>query len=686
MSFKKTSLVILLIVAFTLMLGVVVASAEGEQGDQPTTYTVKVEKPINGTATPSKDTATEGEQITITANPDAGYEFEKITVTPAATINGNSFTMPAANVTVTVTFKEKPSHKITKGATTNGNITVKETAKEDETVTVKVEPDDGYVLDTLTYTPVGGSATDISSSKSFTMPDKDVEINATFAAAKKITVKCVGNGTASASPNPAKQGDTIKITAKGNPETLYRVKSIKYGETDITNAKEFEMPAEDVTVTVEFEQYAYPITVNYVNAKTATASPNPAEPGQPVTVTAAPYSDQYEIVSITYTPKGGTTVTLTKTSDSGSFPMPDKDVTVNVTYKAKDGEKFDITVKKSTNGSATASARNSAPDKTITITPKPDEGYEVDKVTVTKDLDKSAVSVKKNNTTGSYSFTMPDGDATVEVTFKLAALKVNVAKVEHGKVTVDPKEAKLGDTVKITATPDKNYEVDLVVVADADGKSIKVKKANDGTYSFEMPATDVTVAVTFKEIACPSAPYKDLNTSLWYHEGVDYAIANGLMKGVSKDQFDPYGKLNRAMLVTILYRLEGEPRVTTANPFSDVEAGSWYDKAVTWADSKGIVNGYGNGKFGPTDNITREQMAAMMMRYASYKKIDTSKRDNLRSFVDAGSVSSWARENMQWAVAAGLIEGSNRKLMPLDATNRAEAATILMRFCEDIMK
>ena len=281
---------------------------------------------------------------------------------------------------------------------------------------------------------------------------------------------------------------------------------------------------------------------------------------------------------------------------------------------------------------------------------------------------------------------MPDGDATVEVTFKLAALKVNVAKVEHGKVTVDPKEAKLGDTVKITATPDKIYEVDLVVVADADGKSIKVKKANDGTYSFEMPATDVTVAVTFKEIACPSAPYKDLNTSLWYHEGVDYAIANGLMKGVSKDQFDPYGKLNRAMLVTILYRLEGEPRVTTANPFSDVEASSWYDKAVTWADSKGIVNGYGNGKFGPTDNITREQMAAMMMRYASYKKIDTSKRDNLRSFVDAGSVSSWARENMQWAVAAGLIEGSNRKLLPLDATNRAEAATILMRFGEDIMK
>ena len=219
---------------------------------------------------------------------------------------------------------------------------------------------------------------------------------------------------------------------------------------------------------------------------------------------------------------------------------------------------------------------------------------------------------------------MPDGDATVEVTFKLATLKVNVVKVEHGKVTVDPKEAKLGDTVKITATPDKGYEVDLVVVADADGKSVKVKKANDGTYSFEMPGSDVTVAVTFKEIACPSAPYKDLNTSLWYHEGVDYAIANGLMKGVAKDQFDPYGKLNRAMLVTILYRLEGEPRVSGANPFSDVEAGSWYDKAVTWADSKGIVNGYGNGKFGPDDPVTREQLAAILFRYAKYKGYDVS--------------------------------------------------------------
>ena len=686
MGFKKMSLVVLLIVAFTLMLGVAVASAEGEgTTSQQESYSITVNfDSTQGTASASPATATAGQNVTITVTPKTGYELDSITSTDVdVSVTNPSFSMPEKAVTVNVTFKQL--HSITVNSDANGTAEAdKDQAAKGDKVTITATPKSGYTVDEITVngTPIQGNT--------FTMPDKDVTVNASFVPAYKISFDIKGNGTASASPNPAKENASVTITTKPSPATLYRVKSVTSADAEVTGSENTytiaKMPAKDVTVTVEFEQFAYPITVNAVNAKTATASPNPAKKDEIVKITSEPASSQYELDKITYTYKGETATDITQAKQ---FTMSkEKDVTVNVTYKAKADAVFKVTVASGLkNGKAEAHPNKDVkPGRTITITPKPDEGYEVDKVTVTKDLDKSAVSVTKNDTTGNYSFKMPDGDATVEVTFKLATLKVNVVKVEHGKVTVDPKEAKLGDTVKITATPDKGYEVDLVVVADADGKSVKVKKANDGTYSFEMPGSDVTVAVTFKEIACPSAPYKDLDTSLWYHEGVDYAIANGLMKGVAKDQFDPYGKLNRAMLVTILYRLEGEPRVSGANPFSDVEAGSWYDKAVTWADSKGIVNGYGNGKFGPMDNITREQMAAMMMRYASYKKIDTSKRDQLRSFVDAGNVSAWALPNMQWAVAVGLIEGSNRRLLPLDATNRAEAATILMRFCEEIMK
>ncbi len=413
------------------------------------------------------------------------------------------------------------------------------------------------------------------------------------------------------------------------------------------------------------------------NGKVELSKTSAAE-GESIELTVTPSDSRYVVDKVTYTPKGGTAVTL---SAPYTFTMPAADVTVNVTFKAADGAKFKVSVADSENGTATVNPTSATPGKTVTITPKPDDGYEVDSVKV-KDNNGKTVSVKEKDD-GTYTFVLPEGDVSVEITYKATSHGIIFEEPKHGKVTVAPKEATIGEKVTITATPDEGYEVDTVTVKDADGKSVKVSINSDGTYSFKMPANGAKVFVTFKETNCPSKAFDDLNTNLWYHEGIDYAIANGLMKGVSAYKFDPYGELNRAMLVTILYRLEGEPRVSGDNPYSDVESGSWYDKAVNWADSKGIVKGYGNGEFGPTDDITREQMAAMMMRYADFKGFDTSKRTKLTSFSDADSVSSWALQNVQWAVAEGLIKGSGGKLAPLDPTNRAEAATILMRFIEN---
>lgn len=271
---------------------------------------------------------------------------------------------------------------------------------------------------------------------------------------------------------------------------------------------------------------------------------------------------------------------------------------------------------------------------------------------------------------------------------------VKTESAKNGSFTVSDKYASAGKTVTVTPKANDGYVVDQVVVTDRNGKTVDVKANSDGTYSFVMPtraAQPVTVKVTFKEEeqvhVCPSEKYTDVDQDKWYHEGVDYAIKNGLMEGVGSNLFAPDATTTRAMVVTILYRLDGEPAVMKDIPFADVPAGQWYSNAINWAAANGIVDGYGNGKFGPDDTITREQMAAILYRYASYKGYSVSDLANLTGYTDAASVSEWASTAMRWAVAEGLIEGTSATtLSPSGDSTRAQVATILMRFCEGVVK
>ena len=188
-------------------------------------------------------------------------------------------------------------------------------------------------------------------------------------------------------------------------------------------------------------------------------------------------------------------------------------------------------------------------------------------------------------------------------------------------------------------------------------------------------------------VNCPSFGFADVDQSKWYHEGIDFVVANGMMNGTGPNKFDPNGVTSRAMIVTILYRLEGQPAVSGANPFSDVNNGTWYTNAVVWAAENAIVGGYGNGKFGPNDAITREQLAKIMYNYAEYKGYDVSARASLASFSDAGKVSSWATKEMQWAVSVGLINGmGDGRVAPQGDAERCQVAAIFMRFCEKYVK
>ena len=264
--------------------------------------------------------------------------------------------------------------------------------------------------------------------------------------------------------------------------------------------------------------------------------------------------------------------------------------------------------------------------------------------------------------------------------------EVNVSETENGKTEVSTAKAAAGSTVRITATADELYIVETVTVTTAEGETVEVTKVSDREYTFIMPAGDVTVKAEYKH-ECPSGKYTDVNENEWYHEAVDYVISHKMMIGISESEFMPKGSTSRGQIVTILYRLEKEPGVSGGTEFEDVSAGSYYAEAVKWAESNEIMLGYGDGRFGPEDGITREQLAAILYRYAEYKGYEIKGSEELTGYTDAGKVSGWAEEAMKWSCGNGLILGGDGdKLDPQGGAERSQAAAILMRFCETIGK
>ena len=428
-------------------------------------------------------------------------------------------------------------------------------------------------------------------------------------------------------------------------------------------------------------------TINPVSTPNGkvTADKKTAEKGETVTLTATSADERYKVDEVTVVDGNGKLIQLTDNGDGTySFSMPASGVTVRAAFVAKDNAKFKTIVKDSENGSAITKPNSAKAGETVTVTTKPDDGYEIDTVKV-KDSNSKSISVKENDN-GTFTFVQPDGDVTVEVSFKATSHNISIEEPKNGTVNVKPKDTTIGEEVTITTIPDEGYEVDIVTVKDADGNKVRVTINNDGTYSFKIPANGARVIVTFKEINCPSASYTDVDPNKWYHEAIDYAIANGLMNGMSSTSFAPDGTLSRAMLVTILYRLEGTPAAGGANPFSDVADGTWYTDAVIWANANGIVNGYGDGTFLPDANVTREQFATILYRYAQFKEYDASvgENTNIRSYNDVDDISDWATPSMQWACGAGLMQGSNGNLRPQNSASRAEAAALLMRFIKNV--
>ena len=264
--------------------------------------------------------------------------------------------------------------------------------------------------------------------------------------------------------------------------------------------------------------------------------------------------------------------------------------------------------------------------------------------------------------------------------------RITVEPSTNGTVKTSRTTASSGSTITVTVTPDSGYQLDTLTITRANGKDVAWTDKGNGSYTFTMPSSAVSVKATFAEVVSDQLPFADVPEAAWYEDGVRYVYQNDLMTGTSATAFSPDVTTSRAMIATILWRMSGSPVVNYAMNYTDVPEGQWYSEAVRWATSEGVVTGYGNGAFGTNDPITREQFAAMLWRYAQMREYDVSMGEdtNILSYTDVSNVSEYAISAMQWAVGAGIITGTGdgSTLTPKGEASRAQAAVMLMRFCE----
>ena len=203
--------------------------------------------------------------------------------------------------------------------------------------------------------------------------------------------------------------------------------------------------------------------------------------------------------------------------------------------------------------------------------------------------------------------------------------------------------------------------------------------------SVKLNANTTVYAKWTENAVTPTLPFTDVKSGDWFYEAVQYVYDKGMMTGVSADRFAPASTTTRGMIVTILYRLENEPEVSGGSAFTDVENGAWYADAVAWAAANDIVNGTSATTFAPNSPITREQMAAILYRYAAYKGYDVSQKADLSGYTDAASISGYAKDALAWANAQKLITGvTDTTLNPQGSATRAQVAAILMRYQQSI--
>lgn len=370
---------------------------------------------------------------------------------------------------------------------------------------------------------------------------------------------------------------------------------------------------------------------------------------------------------------------------------------------------YDVALLVSTDGGTTwvAATKENFPESGLTVTLPYPEGtdssyaFTVVHMFTTSDFDKTPGTTETpavTNTPAGIRFTVT-GLSPISVGWKkpvssggsggssgVSTYPIKIEKSEHGKVTADRANAVSGSTITLTVTPDNGYVLDILTVTDSKGNTIQLTGKGSGRHAFTMPGRGVTVTATFAEdkklcdggADCPASGFTDLGgVETWYHQAVDYVLQNGLMNGYGHDKFGPDDPLSRAQLTQILFNQASRPVSDSPLPYGDVAEDAWYAQAIRWAASQSVVTGYGNGRFGPNDPVTREQLAVMLWRYSGQP---AAAQKELK-FADRDKISDYAMEALQWAVEQGIVNGKNDGILdPKGKATRAQAAAMLMRF------
>lgn len=673
---------------------------------------------------------TEDKEYVITATPSEGFGLTTIKVkvndttvieTPhnSSTIFTQTFEAEGGN-TVSVYASFLPMYKVQiNGDILNGTVTsnVNE-AFAGGVVTLTVTPITGYSVNSVSVNTTDGTPVEVTesgSSWSFNMPASAVTVGATFIenftpVPAEHYIYCnakINGGSVDSDKYAAEKGQTVTITA--TPNAGYKTVGVYYQKNNNQSGYSwqaasnngngtwsFKMPDYDVYVSAIFMlddpgyDYHY-ITVSNPGSHCTVDVKNWAYCGEYVTIKLSNFDAGY---AFSYLKVNGEYVTPYGFNGylGYTFKMPHNDVAIEVGTTNVSGKYYIDTSYDSTLGGVEVWVNNNYTgnnwhqgswadhNDTVSFKVKPYYSDDVVSVSVVGKRTGWTHSCDYNSYSGWYTFSMPSEDVTISVDFRSGVHKVYVDTVTDGKLTVSDDWAKYGQIVYITAVPDYGCTLSSLSVRTATGDSVRVYNAQKAdTYYFYMPDQYVSVSAVFTG-KYTSLPFNDVSYGDWYYDAVQFVYSKGIMDGVDYYKFAPNGTITRGMILTMLWRMAGEPFEMPVTSFTDVEIGRYYTTAVAWACRNGIADGMGESTFGPNDAITREELVTLLYRYAQYfghSCIGTS----IEGFADAGSVSSYAYNAMCWAYKAGVVTGTTgSRLNPQGTASRAEAAQMIMSF------
>ena len=667
-----------------------------------------------------------------------------------------TFTMPAEDVTLSITYEVAGAYSVNTSATKGGTVSAdKTTAGTDDTITLTVTPDAGYEIGDVTVTGAtkgNGTESDGSTTYSLTTLTGDVTVSVTFDAINyNVTITNSDNGTVSATPETAHVGDTVTLTV--TPAQNYKLATLTVtksnsGTVDLTpavnsdvNRYTFTMPADDVTVAATFADATYTITVadtlsskDGFTSMIATATEGvsgsdnsyTAKVGVEVTVTVTATADLGTLtVNDTDMTKAGEGDSYTYTS---TFTMPAKDLTVAIkgssggsssggsssggtttptdpvdpTPPPSTGDDVTQTVTPDVSeGTASATVDKETADKLVSdavdnnsanVTVKVDVPADADVNEVKADIPASAVADLASKTDANLTVETPVGNVTIpnETLSQLGGSSGNVtvttAVNEDNSVKVEVQTngttvGSLNGGMKVDLPVSQPTAGTVAVLVDADGKETVLPKSAVNGSEVAVLLENGSATIKFVDNA---QSFADTDNH-WAKNSIAFVSSRNLFQGMENNNFKADVPMNRAMLVTVLHRLESTPAAGSVS-FDDVPADSYYATAAAWAAGKGIVTGDASG-FSGDRSVTREEMAVMLYRYVQTINGNKGTLGSFSGMGGANDVSSWANQAMRWAVGSGIINGdANNNLNPGSTATRGEVSQMLMNFVKLITK